>query len=74
MKRNRCLICAARCQGSTCDIHCTRARKAGISREQQIARDMNSHPWTAHDWNLRSKGYIIHHPEAEEAPAFPDVG
>ena len=42
----RCVICNARSgHGATCDTVCTKARKNGVSREEQLALDMDGQEW-----------------------------
>ena len=53
----RCVICGARARsGLTCSAVCTRARKAGVSREEQFLADMEAHGWTWRDTALRQHG------------------
>ena len=48
----RCIICGARAPGATCDSVCTRARKNGVSREDQMRRDMERSAC----WSQRQSG------------------
>ena len=52
----RCIICGARAQGATCDPVCTRARKNGTSREEQIRNDMDSVDWSFREFELHRYG------------------
>ena len=44
---NQCTVCGARTPLGTwtCSPECTNAKKNGITREEQIYRDMNRQPW-----------------------------
>jgi len=72
MKTDRCIICGARSHGKTCDTVCTKARKAGVSREEQLRLDMGKQAWTARDWRLRAIGYHFS-PVISEGPTFQDA-
>lgn len=52
----RCVICGARTKrhkGETCGPVCTKAHKAGISREAQLALDMDGRGWATGDRSSR---------------------
>lgn len=62
-KPNLCVVCGARAntmnsRNTTCDNICTRARDAGITREQQLDRDMHEHPWTDEPSQPEDRGYF----------------
>ena len=54
--RKRCIICGARSRGATCGPTCTRARKAGITYEEQLRRDMDKVSWSFRDFELHRNG------------------
>lgn len=50
IKPKPCVVCGTPVKqlnpkSNTCSNECTRARNAGITREEQIRRDMNRVPW-----------------------------
>jgi hypothetical protein len=53
----RCIVCGARARGITCGGSCTRARKAGVSRENQLRREMDEKDWSFREFDLRRRGY-----------------
>jgi hypothetical protein len=57
MKTDRCIICGARSHGATCDKVCTKARKAGRTREEQLRFDMDDWQWTAKDLQVKMFGW-----------------
>ena len=58
----RCVVCGARARvGTICSAMCTRARKAGVSREEQIRNEMDSRDWSSRDYALRTHGRVHMH-------------
>jgi hypothetical protein len=53
----RCVICGARARGATCGLVCTHARKAGVSREEQIRSEMDSRDWSVREAVMRRNGH-----------------
>jgi hypothetical protein len=72
MKTNRCIICGARSHGKTCDAVCTKARKAGVTREEQLRLDMDDWQWTTRDLQIKMFGYRTSR-EISAGPSFPDA-
>jgi hypothetical protein len=55
--KKRCVICGARTKGgATCDMVCTHARKNGVSRQEQMLKDMDEYNWSARAFLVRRDG------------------
>ena len=53
----RCVIWGAKARsGLTCSGVCTRARKKHVTREKQLALDMDGHGWTWRESSVRQRG------------------
>jgi hypothetical protein len=72
MKTDRCIICGARSHGKTCDRVCTKARKAGVSREEQLRTDMDSWQWTTKALQVKVFGWRTSR-EVSAGPTYLDA-